>query len=140
MGADRFAVFIIDTKKGELSAVATEGIETEVLPVINVGEGIIGKTGAGEQDVYVTKEIPTGPLDLSSPLVAIPLRIKNEPIGAIAIYGLLEQKKEFTTLDIELFNLLGGHAATAIFGSKLYSESKRKLTTIQGFLELLKPE
>ena len=41
-------------------------------------------------------------------------------------------------LDFELFNLLAGHAATALFASKLYSESERKLSTIQGFLDLLK--
>ena len=38
----------------------------------------------------------------------------------------------------ELFTLLAGHAATAIFSAKLYSTSARKLTTLQGFLELLK--
>jgi hypothetical protein len=33
--------------------------------------------------------------------------------------------------------MLGGHAATAIFAAKLYSQSERKLNTIQGFIELL---
>ena len=51
---------------------------------------------------------------------------------------MLEQKLNFSSLDHELFNLLAGHAATALFASKLYSESERKLGTIQGFLELLK--
>jgi len=37
----------------------------------------------------------------------------------------------------ELFNMLGGHAATAIFAAKLYSQSERKLNTIQGFIDLL---
>jgi hypothetical protein len=41
-------------------------------------------------------------------------------------------------VDYELFNLLAGHAATAIFSSKLYTQSERKLTTIQSFLDLLK--
>ena len=31
-----------------------------------------------------------------------------------------------------------GHAATAIFSAKLYSTSARKLTTLQGFLDMLK--
>ena len=38
----------------------------------------------------------------------------------------------------ELFSMLAGHAATALFSSKLYSQSERKLTTIQSFLDLLK--
>ena len=47
------------------------------------------------------------------------------------------QKEGFTAVDYELFTLLAGHAATAIFSSKLYSQSERKLSTIQGFLDLL---
>jgi hypothetical protein len=140
IGSDHFAVFLIDARKGELSAVVAEGMDTENLPVLRAGEGILGKSVTEEQGVYIAGDPTKGSMDPADPIVCIPLRIKSEVIGAIAIYALLEQKKEFTLLDVELFNLLGGHAATAIFGAKLYSESKRKLSTIQGFLELLKPD
>ena len=63
--------------------------------------------------------------------------MQNSPIGAIAIYSLLQQKVGFSALDHELFTLLAGHAATAIFASELYSQSERKLSTIKGFIELL---
>mgnify|MGYP001096725761 CR=1 FL=1 len=43
----------------------------------------------------------------------------------------------FSALDHELFTLLGGHAATAVFAARLYSQSERKLNTIQGFIDLL---
>ena len=69
--------------------------------------------------------------------MCIPLRVRSNPIGAIAIHKLLQQKDGFTALDHELFTLLGGHAATAIFASRLYSQSERKLNTIQGFIDLL---
>ena len=68
----------------------------------------------------------------------LPLKIKEHVIGVLAIYKLLVQKSAFSTIDYELFNLLAGHAATAIFSSRLYTQSERKLTTIQSFLELLK--
>ena len=71
------------------------------------------------------------------PLICIPLRVEDEPTGAIAIYQLLQQKDGFSSLDHELFTLLAGHAATAILASKLYSQSERKLNTIQGFIDLL---
>jgi NitT/TauT family transport system permease protein len=58
-------------------------------------------------------------------------------IGLIAIYKLLQQKDSFSAVDYELFSLLAAHAATAIFSSKLYSQSERKLNTIQSFLDLL---
>jgi hypothetical protein len=70
----------------------------------------------------------------------IAVSIKNSVIGVISINKLLVQKKAFTTMDFELFTLLAGHAATAIFSAKLYSASARKLTTLQGFLDLLKAQ
>ena len=70
-------------------------------------------------------------------MVVIPLHIQKQTIGAIAIFSLLQQKDGFTALDHELFNLLGGHAATSLFAARLYSQSERKLSTIQGFLDLL---
>ncbi len=55
----------------------------------------------------------------------------------IAIYRLLQQKERFQPLDFELFTLLAGHAATALFSSKLYERSEKKLSELQGFLDLL---
>ena len=74
------------------------------------------------------------------PIAVIPLKIKDSVIGVISINKLLEQKRAFTTMDHELFTLLAGHAATAIFSAKLYSASARKLTTLQGFLDMLKTQ
>ena len=91
---------------------------------------------AGEPWVAAEADAAGGPS--TAPRVVIPMRIKEQLIGAIVIYSLLEQKPSFSSLDFELFNLLAGHAATALFASKLYGESERKLSTIQGFLELLK--
>lgn len=140
IGAESFAIFLLNIRQKDLSIVATEGIEEETLKDLKDPEGIIARSLRLGHGVYVSPEpMPSG-LDLSRPLVSIPLRIKEKPIGAIVIYKMLEQKKRFTPLDIELFNLLGGHAATSMFGARLYSDSKRKLTTIQGFLDLLKPE
>ena len=75
--------------------------------------------------------------DYEKPIVCIPLKIKEQVIGVITIYKLLVQKDEFTSVDYELFTLLAGHAATAVFSSRLYSDSERKLSTIQGFIDLL---
>lgn len=140
IGAECFAVFLMDPKKRILSPVVSESIDEAKMPEVKFGKGIIGKSILEDHGVYVAPEKTESNPYTSVPLVTIPLRIKKEAIGVIAIFQLFEQKKEFTPLDIELFNLLGGHAATAIFGSKLFSESKRKLSTIEGFLELLKPQ
>jgi hypothetical protein len=134
IGAEIFAIYLLQGQEGELQVAAAEGIAAAELPGCRIGQGALGEAvGAAETTCW------PGPraADWSRPLVAIPLQIQRRPIGAIAIFSLLQQKEGFTALDHELFNLLGGHAATAIFAARLYSQSERKLTTIQGFLDLL---
>ncbi len=106
---------------------------------IKLGDGIIGAAAKAGESFYRDGD----PKDLKGvdylhPLVVIPLKIKEHVIGVIVIYKLLVQKEAFSPVDYELFTMLAGHAATALFSSKLYSQSERKLTTIQSFLDLLK--
>ncbi len=139
IGAEEFGVLLLDEKTKDLRAVATEGIDREKFPPIKLGNDIIGRT-AQDGEPYFVESIPeydSNKVDLKKPLVCIPLKIKERVIGVIVVYKLLQQKKTFTPLDHELFTLLAGHAATAIFGAKLYSESERKLSTIQSFIDLL---
>ncbi len=137
IGAEEFGILLLDEKTNELRAVATEGIRKEEVPSVKLGVGRIG-TVAKVGENYFAEDIPeSSGVNLLEPMVCIPLKIKEHVIGVIVIYKLLQQKKKFSELDHELFTLLAGHAATATFASKLYSESERKLSTIQGFIELL---
>ncbi len=124
IGAEEFAIMLLDEKTNELQAVATEGLSREEIPSVKFGNGII-------------EDASTDPPDQMKPMVCIPLQIKEHVIGVLVIYKLLVQKTQFADVDYELFTLLAGHAATAIFSSRLYSDSERKLSTIQGFLDLL---
>jgi hypothetical protein len=45
----------------------------------------------------------------------IPLKLDDNVIGAIGIFRLLPQKSGFEPIDLELFDLLGSHAATALY-------------------------
>jgi len=138
IGAEKFAVFLIEEKTNELVPVATEGMSISGLPKVKFGDGVIG-TVAKEGESYFSDSVNNrGSVSDDHPLVCIPLKIKEHVIGVIGIYSLLLQKEKFSNIDYELFNLLAGHAATAIFSSKLYTQSERKLTTIQSFLDLLK--
>ncbi len=139
IGAEEFSIMMLDEKTNELTIVAQEGMGPEARSSIKVGDGTIGnaaKTG----EAYYRDGDPTDlkGVDYVHPLVCIPLKIKEHVIGVIVIYKLLIQKQAFSNVDYELFSMLAGHAATALFSSKLYSQSERKLTTIQSFLDLLK--
>jgi transcriptional regulator with GAF, ATPase, and Fis domain len=140
VGAESFAILLMDEKTGELKAIASEG--EDVMPGIDnisvsLGDGLLGEVAKTGESYFANRDNPDEAVTLERPLAAVPLKIKDHVIGLIAIYRLLQQKDSFTAVDYELFSLLAAHAATAIFSSKLYSQSERKLNTIQSFLDLL---
>ena len=139
VGAEEFSIMMLDEQTNELVIVAQEGMGFEQRNGIRLGHGFIG-TSAKTGEAYYRKGDATdlSAVDYEHPLVCVPLKIKEHVIGAIVIYKLLLQKPELTSVDFELFSMLAGHAATALFSSQLYSHSERKLTTIQSFLDLLK--
>jgi GAF domain-containing protein len=136
IGAEQFAILLLDEKSQELQAVASEGVERDQIPPFSLGRGTIGQVASSGESQFVT-DVLLYRCDFANPMACIPLKIKEQVIGVLAIYQLLTQKKEFAPVDYELFTLLAGHAATAIFSSRLYSDSERKLSIIQGFIDLL---
>jgi transcriptional regulator with GAF, ATPase, and Fis domain len=140
VGAEAFAILLLDEKTNELKAIAYEG--EDVMAGVDtistrLGEGILGTVAKTGESYYINQDVEGGAITLEKPLAAVPLKIKEHVIGLIVIYKLLQQKDAFSAVDYELFSLLAAHAATAIFSSKLYSQSERKLNTIQSFLDLL---
>lgn len=138
VGAEKFVLYLRNERTDELAPAAAEGLNlADVSPVL-VGSGIVGRVGETGESFY-QESIPVFQgIDFEKPLTAIPLKINDLVIGVLAVYKLLVQKPGFSPIDYELFSMLAGHAATAIFSSKLYSQSARKLSTIRGFLDLLR--
>ena len=139
IGAEAFHIFIISEKTRALELEASEGQQAPVTTVA-IGQGIIGRAAQAGENYYADEVAHREPTPFEQPVAVIPLKIKESVIGVISINKLLVQKTHFTSMDFELFTLLAGHAATAIFSAKLYSTSERKLTTLQGFLDMLKAQ
>ena len=137
IGAEKFGLMLLDERKGDLYAVSSEGVEREQIPHVKLGEGTIGRVAQAGQPWVAEGRTPGPGHDDRAP-GGDPDAHQGPVHRGDRDLRLLEQKLSFSSLDYELFNLLAGHAATALFASKLYSESERKLGTIQGFLELLK--
>jgi nitrate/nitrite-specific signal transduction histidine kinase len=137
IGAEAFHILMVSEKTGQLEVESSEGQAAPVASVA-VGEGLIGKAAKTGENHFAAQVSHRDPTPFDQPVAVIPLKIKDSVIGVISINKLLVQKTQFTTMDYELFTLLAGHAATAIFSAKLYSTSARKLTTLQGFLDMLK--
>jgi len=136
VGAETFGIMLLDEKHNEMVTVAAEGIEPHEIESVKIGSGTIGEV-ATQGDSYFAENLNRDEVNLTDPVACVPLKIKEDVIGLLVIYKLLSQKECFKNIDFELFNLLAGHAATAIYSAKLYSLSERKLSTIQGFLGLL---
>ena len=133
IGAEVFAIYLLDGDD-TLEVVASEGIAADELPGCRLGTGEVGRAAATIETTCLDRE-DAG--DSARPLVIVPLHVDRRPIGAIAIFRLLRQKDAFTALDRELFDVLGGHAATALFAARVHARSARKLHRIQGLPDLL---
>lgn len=132
LGAEEFAILLLDEKTNRLEPVAGEGIEVGRLPAVGVGEGLVGEAARSGESYFMA-----GVADGQQPFACVPLKIKEHVIGVLVIYRLLSPQARFDKVERQLCSLLAGHAATAIFAARLYSESERKLSTIQGFISLL---
>ena len=139
IGAEAFHIFVVSDKTGQLELETSEGATAPVTS-IGIGEGPIGMAAKTGENFFATQVAHKEATPFDQPTAVIPLKIKDSVVGVISINKLLVQKTEFTATDFELFTLLAGHAATAIFSAKLYSTSARKLTTLQGFLDLIKTQ
>jgi len=138
IGTEVFGIYLIDEPEQQLVMIDHEGLEERKEKAIPFGEGLIGKA-AVNGEIAAENDAPDGRAD-GEPIACIPLKVGDRVLGVIAIYRLLEQKERFQTLDFELFEMLGGHAATAIYGARLYTSSERKRNTLEGFVDLLKTD
>jgi hypothetical protein len=134
IGSEVFGIYLIDETRGDLVLVGQEGLPEPAAP-ITLGQGLIGSVAAAGT-VYVAPEgAPAGPGDV---LAAIPLKLKETVVGVIAIHRFLCQKDGIRALDLELFELLGAHAASALYAASQYYVSERKRATLEGFMQLLR--
>jgi transcriptional regulator with GAF, ATPase, and Fis domain len=139
VGAEVFAIGLISEADGALRPLIAEGVDRDELAMLPTREGVIGDVIKSGEPVFVD-DFESRPMVAAAPGICVPLKIKGEVIGVVLIYRFLQQKTQLAPVDHELFTLLAGHAATAIFASKLYTDSRRKLTTIQGFIDLMTSE
>ena len=70
----------------------------------------------------------------------IPLTMNTQVIGAVAVYGFLQQKTEIVPIDMELFKLLADHAGAVLESARLYCTTGRDARTMTAYRSLLPRE
>jgi putative methionine-R-sulfoxide reductase with GAF domain len=136
VGSETFAVYVVDVAANQLVMVGNEGMPSGDASV-PLGAGVLGESARSGQPYVVGEGVPVHEAG-KDPIACIPLKVGEEVLGIIAIYALLRQKAGFRAVDLEMFELLGGHAASALYVSSLYAVSERKRSTLEGLINLLK--
>jgi hypothetical protein len=138
MGGEAFGIYLIDKASNNLIQIADEGMEEIKAPMPSFEDPTIAEifeTGCPHFIEYKAEYA-----DGTTPVAYLPLTLGDDPFGVIIIYKLLIQKEGFQSLDFELVELLGKHAASALYSAKIHTISERKRNTLQGFLDLIKWE
>jgi hypothetical protein len=138
VGARAYVIYIADDVRGELVAIAAEGMTPKQLMPIPFGaaEGVDEAHGMVER-AFLTgvAYVEPGPIhdDRRIPAACLPMRIDDRAVGVIVVHSLLPQKGAFVPVDFELFKMLGLHAASALVGAQLFSAVDGRLPGLEAF-------
>jgi hypothetical protein len=108
VGARTFAIYVVDGAR--LVPIATQGLAEGSVP-----RPALGDPGLGQVAASGTAEYQQAP----GVVAAVPMRLGDSTVGAIAVFELLTHKPALDEVDYELFNLLAAHAATALEAARL---------------------
>lgn len=133
VGALEFCLYFKEDNK--LFAVRAEGPARSDLPTLTIGKGTVGRI-AQENTLYVSGDDLTHG-SVHNPVVCIPLVVEGELFGMISIFSFLAHKPCITELDRELFNLLGQHAATALYSARLRNEINGNAHDVSSIAQML---
>jgi len=134
LGAEQFALLLRDEEKDVLEIRLQEGqIDSSwsKAAVYPGGDPLIDAS-------LLDGVLRFGPAEGSPVLVTVPLRVQDITVGALVITKLLDHKGKLEEEDRELLDLLGAHAASALFASRVYSRAARKLRTLEGLIKLVR--
>ena len=121
IGSEELAIWELDAEHEELKLAASFGIDEDAWGAVplDLNAGIVGLvTVTGER--FIAGQSPLLPAGREAGLNAcIPLKLDDRVIGAIGIFSLLAQKEGLEPVDLEMFDLLATHGATALYCTRL---------------------
>jgi GAF domain-containing protein len=134
LGAEQFALLLRDEDEKVLEIRLQEGdidAPWSRAPHYTGGDPLIDAS-------LIDGMLRFGPAESSPVLVTVPLRVQDVTVGALVITKLFEHKGKLDEEDRDLLDLLGAHAASALFASRVYSRAARKLRTLEGLIKLVR--
>ncbi len=136
IGAECFGIYIFEAARKRFTLVGGERLDSNRGQTIPLGDNLLTRV-ARSGELYLDADV-TEPGDVDRPIAVMPLISSDELVGVLAIHKLFIQKDGFEPIDMELFDLLGGHASTALMAAQMYSRTERKAMTLEGVIRALK--
>src|SRR5205085_3861199 len=96
IGAEEFALYVLDEDTGELTLAGYEGDPVSALHAERLapGEGLEGMVAASGEAFFALGASDTGEV-----CACFPLKLKEQVVGVVAIYKLLAHKHQLSDLD-----------------------------------------
>jgi GAF domain-containing protein len=138
VGADRFTLLLGDPEGGPAANVLCHGLDEELADRALIR--FAGRQYSGG-DPHVDATLSDGRLRLGGgagpggPVAVVPLNVNGRTVGALVLLRLLGHRRALGPEDRETLDLLGAHAASALFAAQTYATADRKLRTLAGILE-----
>ncbi len=136
LGAERFALLFWKTDSTECEIALQQGMEADA-------SGLYANNTYAGGDAAVDATLSDGvlrmgPIDGSEVLAAVPLTVQGTTVGALVILKLFDHKSVLRPDDRDLLDLLAAHAASALFAARVYSNTDRKLKTLESLVKLVR--
>jgi len=123
IGSEELGIYELDPKTKALQLLSSFGLDDDAYTRVLDDSPIAHTAHSGEMFL---KDPP--PNNSSAPVTSltacIPLKVQGRVVGVIAIFRMLPQKPALAAIDRELFDLLGSHAAIALYCSGLHARMR----------------
>ncbi len=139
MGVDSCTLYLLEKDNVTLRLKATTGLRAQMLghATLRIGEGMTGVAVRENRPIYAPiarqhpdfKYIDRLSEDELTSLLAIPLLIRNRPIGALNVQTV--PAHAYTPSEIEQLSLIGELAAGALSKAKVYDAQRLRLEELQ---------
>ena len=144
MHVDSCSIYLLDPGGETLRLRATTGLARQALGLVTlaVGEGMTGHAVAENRPVFARdaqqnphfKWVKDASEEAFHSLLAIPLLIEAEPIGALNVQTLAPHT--FTHEEVETVSLIGDLAAGALVKAQLHDSQRRQIEELQALAEV----
>lgn len=119
VGSEEMGIFQLASDGDTLELVGSVGIDETKYSALSLSRDPLGRLAASGETFLSAASGARHELS-PVPVVCLPLKLDGRVTGLIVLFSLLAHKPALQDLDLELFDLLGSHAATALYCTSLY--------------------